>query len=95
MEKRSTSITQTNDENRNQSSNQNIRCDICERNFRTNHGLLQHLNFCQRRNRYEGGNPNGNTQTNSNNNYDNLNNNKVDEINNATNSCQNIQNENQ
>ena len=57
-------------------------------------GLLQQMNFCQRRNRYEGDNPNGNIQTN-NINHDNLNNNEVDEINNATNSRQNNQNENQ
>ena len=57
-------------------------------------GLLQQMNFCQRRNRYEGDNPNGNIQTN-NINHDNLNNNEVDEINNATNSPQNNQNENQ
>ena len=56
--------------------------------------MLQNLNFCRRRNRHEGDNPNGNIQTN-NNNHDNLSNNEVDEINNATNSHQNNQNKNQ
>ena len=46
MEKRQNNITQTNDENRDQSSDQNVCCNICERMFRTNCGLLQHLNFC-------------------------------------------------
>ena len=90
MEERSNNITHTNDENKDQSSDQNVRCDICARSFRTNRGL----NFCPRRNRHEGDNLNGNIQTN-NINHDNLNNNEVDEINNATNSCQNNQNENQ
>ena len=56
--------------------------------------MLQHLNYCRRRNRYEGDNPNGNIQT-ENDNHDNLNNNEVDEITNATNSRQNNQNANQ
>ena len=94
MEERSNNITQTNDENRGQSSDQNVRCDICARTFRTNRGFFQHLNFCRRRNRHEGDNPNGNIQTN-NNNHDNLSNNEVDEINNATNSRRNNQNPNQ
>ena len=93
MEERSNKVTQTNDENRDQSSDQNVRCDICARTFRTNRGLLQRLNFCQQRNRHEGDNPNGNIQT-SNNNHDNLNSNEVDEINNVTNSRRNNQNEN-
>ena len=46
------------------------------------------------RNTHEGDNLNGNIQT-RNINHDNLNNNEVVEINNATNSCQNNQNENQ
>ena len=45
------------------------------------------------RNMHDGDNPNGNIQT-RNINHDNLNNNEVVEINNATNSCQNNQNEN-
>ena len=94
MEERSNSITQTNDENRDQSSGQNVCCNICARTFRTNRGLLQPLNYCRRRNRHEGDNTNGNIQTN-NDNHDNLNNNEVDEINNATNSRQNNQNANQ
>ena len=93
MEERSNNITHTNDENKDQSSNQNVRCDICARSFRTNRGLLQHLNFCQQRNIHEGGNLNENIQTN-NINYDNLNSNEVVEINKSTNSCQNNQNEN-
>ena len=94
MEERSNNITHTNDENKDQSSNQNVRCDICARSFRTNCGLLRRLNFCQQRNIHEGDNLNGNIQTN-NINRDNLNSNEVVEINNAPNSCQNNQNENQ
>ena len=56
MEERSNNITHTNDENKDQSSDQNVRCDICARSFRTNRGL----NFCPRRNRHEGDNLNGN-----------------------------------
>ena len=92
MEERSNSITHTNDENKDQSSDQIVRCDICTRSFRTNRGLLQHLNFCRRRNRQEGDNLNGNIPTN-NINHNNFN--EVVEISNATNSCQNNQNENQ
>ena len=88
MEERSNSITHINDENKDQSSDQIVRCDICARSFRTNRGLPQHFNFCRRRNRHEGDNINGNIQAN---NIDNLNNNEVVEINNATNSCQNNQ----
>ena len=92
MEERSNNITHTNDENKDQSSDQNVYCDICARSFRTNGGLLQHLNFCQQRNIHEGDNLNEKIQTN-NINRDNLNSNEVVEINNATNSCQNNQNE--
>ena len=94
MEERSNNITHTNDENKDRSNDQNVRCDICARSFRTNRGLLQHLNFCRRRNIHEGDSLNGNIQTN-NINHDNLNSNEVVEINTATNSCQNNQNENQ
>ena len=45
----------------------NVRCDICARTFRTNSGLLEHLNFCRRRNRHEGDKTNGKIQTNNNN----------------------------
>ena len=93
MEERSNNIPHTNDENKDQSSNQNVYCDICARSVRTNCGLLQHLNFCQQRNIHEGDNLNENIQTN-NINHDNLNSNEVIEINNATNSFQNNQNEN-
>ena len=92
MEERSNNITHTNDKNKDQSSNQNVRCGICARSFRTNRGLL-HLNFCWQRNINEGNNLNGNIQT-SNIKHDNLNNNEVFEISNATNSCQNNQNKN-
>ena len=66
--------------------------NITHTNDRTNRGLLQHLNFCRQKNRHEGDNLNGNIQKN-NINHDNLN--EVVEISNATNSCQNNQNENQ
>ena len=46
MEERSNSITQTNDENRDQGNNQNVCCNICTRTFRTKRGLLQYLNYC-------------------------------------------------
>ena len=89
MEERSNNITHTNDENKDQSSDQNVRCDICAKLFRTNCGLLRHLNFCQQRNIHEGDNLNGNIQTN-NINHDNLNSNEVFEINNATNLARTI-----
>ena len=91
-EERSNNITHTNDENKDQSSNQNVCCDICARSFRTNRGLL-HLNFCWQRNINEGNNLIGNIQT-SNIKHDNLNNNEVFEISNASNSCRNNQNKN-
>ena len=65
MEERSNNIAHTNEENKDQKSNQNVRCNTCARLFRTNHGLLQHLNFCRRRNRHNGDNLNGNTQANN------------------------------
>ena len=71
-----------------------MRCNICARIFRTNRGLLQHLNFCPRRNRHEEDNPNGTIQV-KNKNQNNLNNKEIDKINDSTNSCQNNQNENQ
>ena len=92
MEEISNNITHTNDKNKYQSSNQNVRCGIYARSFRTNRGLL-HLNFCCQRNINEGNNLNGNIQT-SNIKHDNLNNNEVFEISSATNSCQNNQNKN-
>ena len=94
MEERSNNIAHANKKNKDQKSNQNVRCKTCARLFRTNYGLLQNLNFCRRRNRHNGDNLNGNIQTNIIN-HDNLNNNEVVEISNATNSCQNNQNENQ
>ena len=69
MEERSNNITQTNDENRDQSSDQNVRCNICARTFGTNRGLLQHLNFYRQRNSHEGDNPNGIIQTNNTTNF--------------------------
>ena len=84
MKKRSNNIKHTNDENKDQSSDQNVYCNICARSFRTNCRLLQHLNFCQQRNIHEGDNLNGNIQANHIN-HDNLNDNEVFEINNATN----------
>ena len=94
MAVRSNNITQTNDGNRDQNNDKNVRFDICAIAFRTNHGLLQDLNVCRRRNRHERDNPNGNIQTN-NITHHNLNNSEVDEMNNATNSHQKNQNENQ
>ena len=93
MEERLNNITQTNDNIQDQCSNQNVRCDICARTFRTNPGAST-IELLFKRNRHEGDNPNGTIQAN-NNNHNNLNNKEVDEINDATNSRQNNQNENQ
>ena len=38
------------DENSSQTNQQNVRYTICGRNFKTNRGLLQHLNFWRRQN---------------------------------------------
>ena len=35
---------------------ENACCNICAKTFRTNRGLLQHLNFCRRRNVISNGN---------------------------------------
>ena len=42
--------TRATNENSSRTNHQNVRCGIWGRTFRTNHGLLQHLNFCQRQN---------------------------------------------
>ena len=40
-----------NQQNQNQNCGQYVSCNICQRGFKTNRGLLQHLSFCRNRNR--------------------------------------------
>ena len=39
----------TNQQINSENIEENASCNICARTFRTNRGLLQHLNFCRRR----------------------------------------------
>ena len=41
----------SNQQNQNQNCRQYVSCNICQRGFKTNRGLLQHLSFCRNRNR--------------------------------------------
>ena len=50
MEQTKNTDTCATNENSSQTNHQNVRCGICRRAFRTNCGLLQHLNFCRRQN---------------------------------------------
>ena len=50
MEQTQNANTRTADENSSQTNHQNVRYTICGRNFKTNRGLLQHLNYCRRQN---------------------------------------------
>ena len=51
MEKNPRQLVASNEQNQNQNSGQYVSCNICQRTFKTNRGLLQHLSFCRRRNR--------------------------------------------
>ena len=42
--------------NRQNNIEENASCNICARTFHTNSGLLQHLNFCRRKNITSNGN---------------------------------------
>ena len=46
----------TNQQINSENIEENTSCNICARTFRTNRGLLQHLNFCRRRNITSNGN---------------------------------------
>ena len=50
MEQTQNEEARTINENSMSTNDQNFSCGICRRTFRTNRGLLQHLNFCRRRN---------------------------------------------
>ena len=59
-------LVASNQQNQNQSSGQYVSCNICQRVFKTNGGLLQYLSFCRKRNREY--NINSNTAINDSNN---------------------------
>ena len=50
MEQPQNTDTRATNENSSQTKQQNVIFGICGRTFRTNRGLVQHLNFCQCRN---------------------------------------------
>ena len=68
----------TNQQTNSENIEKNVSCNISARTFLASHGLLQHLNFCQRRNRTNKrnqtiatGNDNNDNTSNNNNSNDN------------------------
>ena len=51
MEDNPSELVASNQQNQNQNIGQYASCNICQRAFKTNRGLLQHLSFCRKRNR--------------------------------------------
>ena len=51
MEENPSELVASNQQNQNQNSEHYVNCNICQRVFKTNRGLLQHLSFCRKRNR--------------------------------------------
>ena len=51
MEENPSELVASNQQNQNQNSVHYVNCNICQRVFKTNRGLLQHLSFCRKRNR--------------------------------------------
>ena len=51
MEDNPSELVASNQQNQNQNIGQYFSCNICQRAFKTNRGLLQHLSFCRKRNR--------------------------------------------
>ena len=51
MEDNPSELITSNQQNQNQNSGQYVSCNICQRGFKTNRGLLQHLSFCRNKNR--------------------------------------------
>ena len=66
MEDNPSELVTSNQQSQNQNSGQFVSCNICQRGFKTNRGLLQHLSFCRKRNREN--NINFNTAINGSNN---------------------------
>ena len=51
MEENPRELVASNQQNQNQNNVHYVNCNICQRVFKTNTGLLQHLSFCRNRNR--------------------------------------------
>ena len=51
MEENPSELVASNQQNQNQNCVHYVNCNICQRVFKTNKGLLQHLSFCRKRNR--------------------------------------------
>ena len=51
MEENPSELVASNQQNQNQNSVHYVNCNICQRVFKTNRGLLQYLSFCRKRNR--------------------------------------------
>ena len=64
MEDNPKELVASNQQNQNRNSGQYVSCNICQRVFKTNRWLLQHLSFCRKRNREN--NINSNTAINDN-----------------------------
>ena len=58
MEENPSKLVASNQQNQNRNSGQYVNCNICQRAFKTNRGLPQHLSFCRKRNRKNTINPN-------------------------------------
>ena len=58
MEENPSELVASNQQNQYQDSVHYVNCNICQRVFKTNRGLLQHLSFCRKRNRENTINPN-------------------------------------
>ena len=51
MEDNPSELVTSNQQSQNQNSGQYVSCNICQRGFKTNRGLLQHLEFLQKEKR--------------------------------------------
>ena len=51
VEENPSKLVAPNQQNQNRNSGQYVNCNICQRAFKTNRGLLQHQGFCRKKNR--------------------------------------------